>query len=762
MPFFSISTSHIVTSILSIIILLNTNTRVYSQDYKVEFISQPDKPLCPLNNGIPGNSQKSSLEISGPEDKTWFATYSIDGAPAQNINEGLGINNATYNFDINFRNDSPKLKVYTIRIEDAWLEDGSKINIPEDNRNRDLKVYPLTKPVVQEHESKIKTNSEADYTVIIGINSIYIGELPLDAKQISYQTEDIDANKYINFKVKWQNEAGITTFKSLEKTGFGCDSDTIYTSLELKNEFEVELGETQNICTENSIKLEPIIDLKSEYRYLWSTGEKTKSIEATKSGQYDLNVTDLRDNQIIKDQIEVIVHDAPAIEIDDVIILNTPPIQLDIQKKACTYLWSTGETGSAIEITSPGDYSVMITSEYGCTNSKSFTVKDPAAMFTLNLPKIVHMCGQESMTLSPHTDIDQAYTYLWSTGSTEREIELNTEGIYTLTATDPNGYKQTASSEVIYHSKPIVDLGVDFILWDGETKLLDAQNKGASYEWNTSESTQTIIVNSGGEFTVNVINEYGCANTDAVFADYRKGEKFRIDLGEDKSICEGDSVLIVPEIIGRPIKPLGYNWIGLNHNEPEIYLKKEGDFQIEITDALGNKESAQIHISRLPAPLVNLGEDILDCSKPSIELKANMDGESYNWSTGEISLSIEVKKSGKYWLKVTNDSQCSASDTINIKFLNDYPFVGLPKAFTPNGDSHNDVLLVRGVDIDKIKLMIYNRSGTKVFETSNLNQGWDGTYNGQLQKMDRYYYHLDITYINGVIINKTGNFSLLK
>jgi len=747
---------------LSIIILLSINTRAYSQDYKVEFISQSDKPLCPLNNGILNKFQKSSLEISGPEDQTWFATYSIDGAPAQNLNEGLGINNTTYNFEVSFRNDSRKLKIYEIRIISAWLDDGSKINIPEDNRSRYIKVYPLTKPVIQEHESKIKKNSEEDYTVIIGLNSTYTGELPIGAEQISYQTEDIDANKYVNFKVKWQDEAGIATFKSIEKTGFGCDSDTIYTNLELKDKFEVELGDNQNICTGSSTKLEPIIDLKSEYSYLWNTGEITKSIEVTKSGQYELSVIDLRDNQIIKDQIEVIVHDAPSIEIDDVIIMTGESIKLDIQKENCTYMWSTGEVGSAIEITSPGDYSVEITSEYGCTNSKSFTIKDQSSLFTLNLPNVVHMCGQESMTLTAYTDIDQAYTYLWSTGSTEREIEVDTEGIYTLTATDPNGYEQTASSEIFYHSKPIVDLGEDFILWDGETKLLDAQNKGASYEWNTSETTQTIVVSSGGKFSVNVIDEYGCTNSDAVFADYRKGEKFRIDLGDDRSICQGDSVLIIPEIIGRPIRPLTYNWIGLNHNEPEIYLKEKGDFQIEVTDDFGNKESAQIHISMLPSPLVNLGEDILDCPKKSLELKSNIVGKSYNWSTEEISQSIIVEKSGKYWLKVIDESQCSASDTINIRFLDDYPFVGLPKAFSPNGDSHNDVLLVRGVDVDKIKLMIYNRTGAKIFETSDLNQGWDGTYNGELQNIDSYYYHLNITYINGVVINKTGNFTLLK
>ncbi len=747
--------------LLSITLLLSIYSHVYSQT-DVEFINESTKILCPLNNGHISSSQTSSLEISGPSDKIWFASYSINGGPSEKMNDGLGINTGTFHFEINFRNDTQKLKEFNIRIEKAWLEDGTQLVITEDERERELTVYPLTKPSIETYESKVKINSEVDYTVIIGMNSLYTGELPSGASQISYETEVIDVNKYINFRVKWQAEAGITTFKSIEKTGFGCNSDTIYSNIELKSEFNLDLGEDKNICSGETVTLTPTIDLTSEYSYLWSTGETTETIEVNESGEYELTVTDLRDNQKITDKILVTVHNSPEINIDDVVMMNGSPIQINIEKEGCIYLWSTGETTSKIEISTPDDYSVMITSEYGCSNSKSFTVKDQSTLFTLSLPNIVHMCAQETMTLSPYMDIDQTYTYSWSTGSTKKVIEINSEGVYTLTATDVNGYSQTASSQIYYHSKPIVDLGEDFILWDGESKQLDAQNAGASYEWNTLETSQIITASSGGDFWVNVIDEYGCANADTVNIDYRGGEKFRVELGDDRSICQGDSVLIVPEILGHPTSPLTYNWIDQNNNEAEIYLKKEGTFTLEVTDKLGNIESAEINITVLQAPIVDLGEDIIDYPNIEQELVANVDKVSYNWSTGEISKSIKVEKTGKYWVEVVNEAQCSTRDTIYVKFLHDYPFVGLPKAFTPNGDTHNDLLFVRGIDIDKIKLRVYTREGKMVFETSDINQGWDGKYNGQAQAMDSYYYNLEITYTNGVIRKKSGKFALLK
>ena len=747
--------------LLSITLLLSIYSHAYSQTY-VKFINESTKILCPLNNGHISSSQTSSLEISGPSDKIWFASYSINGGPSENMNDGLGINTGTFYFEINFRNDTQKLKEFNIRIEKAWLEDGTQLVITEDERERELTVYPLTKPSIETYESKVKINSEVDYTVIIGMNSLYTGELPSGASQISYETEVIDVNKYINFRVKWQAEAGITTFKSIEKTGFGCNSDTIYSNIELKSEFNLDLGEDKNICSGETVTLTPTIDLTSEYSYLWSTGETTETIEVNESGEYELTVTDLRDNQKITDKILVTVHNSPEINIDDVVMMNGSPIQINIEKEGCIYLWSTGETTSKIEISTPDDYSVMITSEYSCSNSKSFTVKDQSTLFTLSLPNIVHMCAQETMTLSPYMDIDQTYTYSWSTGSTEKVIEINSEGVYTLTATDVNGYSQTASSQIYYHSKPIVDLGEDFILWDGESKQLDAQNAGASYEWNTLETSQIITASSGGDFWVNVIDEYGCANADTVNIDYRGGEKFRVELGDDRSICQGDSVLIVPEILGHPTSPLTYNWIDQNNNEAEIYLKEEGNYILEVTDNLGNIESAEINITVLQAPIVDLGKDIIDYPNIEQELVANVDKVSYNWSTGEISKSIKVEKTGKYWVEVVNEAQCSTRDTIYVKFLHDYPFVGLPKAFTPNGDTHNDLLFVRGIDIDKIKLRVYTREGKMVFETSDINQGWDGKYNGQAQAMDSYYYNLEITYTNGVIRKKSGKFALLK
>jgi len=88
--------------------------------------------------------------------------------------------------------------------------------------------------------------------------------------------------------------------------------------------------------------------------------------------------------------------------------------------------------------------------------------------------------------------------------------------------------------------------------------------------------------------------------------------------------------------------------------------------------------------------------------------------------------------------------------------------VGIPSAFSPNGDGVNDILYARGKGIKAFSLTIYNRFGQIVFETSDINQGWDGRYKGQNQPIDTYSYVLHAVGFGGTKKVLKGNITLLK
>jgi gliding motility-associated-like protein len=85
-----------------------------------------------------------------------------------------------------------------------------------------------------------------------------------------------------------------------------------------------------------------------------------------------------------------------------------------------------------------------------------------------------------------------------------------------------------------------------------------------------------------------------------------------------------------------------------------------------------------------------------------------------------------------------------------------------PTAFTPNGDNLNDVFIPSHTGIiSNYELKIYNRWGNLVFNTNNINTGWDGTYNNII-KADTYTWYCTFTnYKNEVKILK-GNVALVR
>ena len=68
----------------------------------------------------------------------------------------------------------------------------------------------------------------------------------------------------------------------------------------------------------------------------------------------------------------------------------------------------------------------------------------------------------------------------------------------------------------------------------------------------------------------------------------------------------------------------------------------------------------------------------------------------------------------------------------------------MPNAFTPNGDNMNDLFRLKDVGLVRgFHMMVYNRLGQQIFETSNPEKGWDGTLNGIQQPSGTYVWFIN-------------------
>ncbi|MBC7425355.1 MAG: hypothetical protein H7321_02370, partial [Bacteroidia bacterium] len=107
------------------------------------------------------------------------------------------------------------------------------------------------------------------------------------------------------------------------------------------------------------------------------------------------------------------------------------------------------------------------------------------------------------------------FRYLWSTGQKTQTITIKDSGIYSVKVFNKCD-TVTKTIRIKYLDAPVVDLGVTFFVCYDNPKLLDAGNAGSKYKWSTGDSSQTILVNKSGIFSVTVTNSAGCATTSSI------------------------------------------------------------------------------------------------------------------------------------------------------------------------------------------------------------------------------------------------------
>jgi gliding motility-associated-like protein len=126
-----------------------------------------------------------------------------------------------------------------------------------------------------------------------------------------------------------------------------------------------------------------------------------------------------------------------------------------------------------------------------------------------------------------------------------------------------------------------------------------------------------------------------------------------------------------------------------------------------------------------------------------------------------VSTLVTPQNTLAYYVKYTTPAGCIGMDTILVNVI-DISAYFLATGFSPNGDGINDVVQVHGRGIDHLSFMIFDRVGEKVFETHELETGWDGRYMGVPMNSGVFVYRLEIYYCSGQNIKETGNITLLR
>ncbi|HWK04253.1 MAG TPA: gliding motility-associated C-terminal domain-containing protein [Puia sp.] len=186
----------------------------------------------------------------------------------------------------------------------------------------------------------------------------------------------------------------------------------------------------------------------------------------------------------------------------------------------------------------------------------------------------------------------------------------------------------------------------------------------------------------------------------------------------------------------------------------------------------GSCESERKAVTVIVNALPKVSIDPLDrpyCPGSSVQLEAS-GATTYQWSPATNLSSSAVSnpqalfvQEVAYTVIGTDDNGCKAMAQVDLQVSDNCDAYSLPSAFTPNGDGHNDLFRVHIYNVPKsFNMQVFNRYGERVFSSTDINTGWDGTLNGSQAGTGAYVYMIMITTAEGKAISKKGTVMLIR
>lgn len=298
------------------------------------------------------------------------------------------------------------------------------------------------------------------------------------------------------------------------------------------------------------------------------------------------------------------------------------------------------------------------------------------------------------------------------------------------------------------------------------TLLLNATG-GATYQWtgpgNFSSTAASITVTDvqqtqAGKYNVQVISQYGCALSDSTFVTVKPAPVAAVTFTH-ATICTGKNIELISSGGGTyawlPDSTLSNAAIANPIASPAINTQ----YVVTVTNSFACTDTAAITIDVNESPTANAGPDKTIIAGTTIQLLATATGKAvtYLWAPNIYIDDAHVLQpmvyppvDTDYILNVTSANGCgTATDTMHV-----FVFKGIfiPSAFSPNGDGLNDAWKIPALNaFPSFELSVFDRFGHLIFQNSNSNIAWDGTYKGQPAPAGTYVYLIDLKKAPGIL-----------
>jgi len=552
--------------------------------------------------------------------------------------------------------------------------------------------------------------------------------------------------------------------------------------------FDMDSAAPENIdihdtvsCDEDELLLEGRAGMDN---FLWDDGSTGATRTISLTGTYWVRSVDKENCRMLVDTFHVRVG-APVEPFNignDTVLCFATDITLmpDIMPEFGIFTWSDGSHGTSLDVTGAGTYWLEV--KNGCY-SYSDTVKiviAPASLFMVTNDTLV--CeGAEVPVMALGSPL---YSYQWIPEDGVSDPHSLTPII---TVTENSEYLLKGTFEgcpdtivaISFQAEPVpsVTLRSDTTVCQGTTITLEPVITPAfsdyTYTWSPDEGlldpgqvNNYFIADTSVTYYFKVNTPSGCSGMDSVHITVYP--VMFPSVIADTGVCPGESVMLWASG-GKD-----YNWFpayGLDSTgiaTPTATPETSTQYGVYITDKNGCSDTLTVDIAVYPEAVVSLEDSVNIWPGESYELNPQGNCAYFQWfppsglSSANIANPIaspEVRT--RYFLTASTEHGCTLRDSIDI-LVNTESIFDLPNAFVPGNGKNNIFKISRRGNITLKRFQVFNRWGNLVFETTNIDEGWDGSFNGTPQPTGVYLYSIEAVTNTGRPVNKQGNVTLIR
>ncbi|PZV76091.1 gliding motility-associated-like protein [Algoriphagus aquaeductus] len=467
---------------------------------------------------------------------------------------------------------------------------------------------------------------------------------------------------------------------------------------------------------------------------------------------------------------------------------NDGALDLDVSggQPPYTISWSFGSSQSSFNNLGPGDYTLTVADQSGCTRTQTITIVDAPLFETTPEVKQISCFGKKdgSIKLNLKGGVGKT-TIRWDHGAELENLFNLSSGFYGVTVRDETDCIIRSEFNIVEPAllqiEPKVTDALDCInTQSGEISLgITGGTPPYSILWSNGSTNDVLTGITSGQYAVTVNDASGCSINQS-FEIKRPPTLSIVGFRSTNVQCNPRSIEEKVQItVTGGVAPYTIKWSGGNispdgktmiTDSPGLYevvvtdgkgcIKKES-FEVESLEVIPKAEIESAAFEQYNSYLVNFEIQFWNKSFGQIT--------SYFWDFGDGSESFEENPKHTYTaegeyevtLKVTDIFGCASEVKKKISVFDYYLVV--PNVFTPNGDGINDYFFPKFINIESLEFWVLNKWGETVFYTDDLNsQGWNGKINQAVGLPGNYVYKLKFKTLDGRTQTQTDLFLLLK